>query len=306
LRRIEYLRRYFGRSGGSTLAFAPDGKSLALWGHDHGIRLWDVSTGEERNASEAHRERVRSVAFAPDGRTLATGGDGMALRLWQHTGKPLRSWVGPNASCALGVAFSADGKRLAFPKQWRAYDGECYGVHLLEVASLSDLPALESKHPPDAVAFSPVGGILAASTVSGAIYLWDAGTGKELRRLEADQGFCLAFSEDGAFLASGGGGSMVDPLPGSVHLWDPATGKKLHHLRLGGSWVSDVAFAPGGWAVASASDDGTLCLWETTTGQQRRRWSGGTYVTISPDGRLIAAGGAAQHLQVWEPATGAC
>jgi WD40 repeat protein len=77
----------------SSLAFSPDGKSLAVAlgdrpGHDHEpglIVLWDPATGQRRHTLTGHTNAVLSVAFSPDGKLLASGSSDHTVRLWDMT-----------------------------------------------------------------------------------------------------------------------------------------------------------------------------------------------------------------------------
>src|SRR5262249_51960670 len=60
----------------------PDGRTLATAGEDHAVKLWDVTTGQERCTLKGHQGPVVAVAFAPDGNTLASGGEDNTVRLW--------------------------------------------------------------------------------------------------------------------------------------------------------------------------------------------------------------------------------
>src|SRR5437868_1678247 len=58
-----------------SVAFSPDGKSLASAGGDNDatIKLWDAANGKNTATLKAHEARVCSVVFSPDGKSLASG-----------------------------------------------------------------------------------------------------------------------------------------------------------------------------------------------------------------------------------------
>jgi WD40 repeat protein len=68
----------------SLIALSPDGRLLATAGID-AMRVWDLSSGQERIRRVGHGDRVRSLAFAPDGSTLASGLMDGSVLLWDVT-----------------------------------------------------------------------------------------------------------------------------------------------------------------------------------------------------------------------------
>ena len=105
-----------------SIAFSPDGETLASGSSDDTIRLWDAVTGEHKETLTGHEGTVYSVAFSPDGRTLASGGSDRTISLWDAvTGKHKHTLT------SLGIrsiAYSPDGRTLA--------SGSWERIHLLD------------------------------------------------------------------------------------------------------------------------------------------------------------------------------
>jgi transcriptional regulator with XRE-family HTH domain len=118
-----------------TVAFSPDGKTLAT-GSDAGtILLWDMATHRQITALTGPAGPVTSVAFNPDGTTLATGTTDDKVRLWDvATHRQITALTGP-AGPVTSVAFSPDGTILAAGSD----DG---AVRLWEVATLRPIATL--------------------------------------------------------------------------------------------------------------------------------------------------------------------
>src|SRR5579859_1905502 len=96
-----------------SVAFSPDGKTLASAGGDKTIGLWNVAEARREAELRGHTDTVWSVAFSPNGKTLASGGGDRTIKLWGVvTGKESATLQGYTDE-VYQVAFSPNGKTLA-------------------------------------------------------------------------------------------------------------------------------------------------------------------------------------------------
>ena len=97
----------------NSVAFSPDGTTIATGSDDGTVQLWDANTGASTHTLTGHGGRVNSVAFSPDGRTIASGSRDQTVRLWDaNTGANTLTLTGHTGRVS-SVAFSPDGKTIA-------------------------------------------------------------------------------------------------------------------------------------------------------------------------------------------------
>ena len=99
-----------------SVAFSPDGSTVASGSRDETVRLWDAVTGQEKATLTGHAgitgAGVNSVAFSPDGSTVASGSRDGTVRLWDAVTGQEKATLKGNRGWVNSVAFSPDGSTL--------------------------------------------------------------------------------------------------------------------------------------------------------------------------------------------------
>jgi WD40 repeat protein len=169
-----------------TVAFAPDGTTLATGSYDGTVILWDLTdhpaTPHPIGAKLGRDSPVTSMAFDGSGTTLATGShDGTAF-LWDLTAShPIGTPI-DHDSPVTSVAFGPDDNTLATGSQ----DGAVILWDVADPASPHPVGTpIDHDSPVYSVAFDPHGTTLATGSgtfpTDGTVSLWDLANLKKLR-----------------------------------------------------------------------------------------------------------------------------
>ncbi|HKB01370.1 MAG TPA: sigma-70 family RNA polymerase sigma factor [Gemmataceae bacterium] len=336
--RLGTTRLYHGRRV-DTVAISPDGSLVTSTGDDGQNRLWDVKTGRELSMPEMTRN---GLVFPADGKLLAADPKGpLGTYFDLATGVPITDLkIDMSAVNAANPRFG--GTKVTSPDGSVRAEGGDSGIKLWEAKTNRELPALEGQpdRQVTSLRFAPDGKLLAATYPGPDVFLWDV-TGRKVTRklLGKDfQVFCLMFSADGKRVAAADGSSVTvwdvatgkwlheyghtylvgnvvftpdgrtlltgarynDPL---VRLWNPLTGQERSTWRGHTSDIQGLALSPDGRQAVTTGQDGTLRLWDATTGTEDLRKLGdgkgwGWDAAYSPDGRTVAVGG--RGVRLWD------
>ena len=334
------LRPGATEEGITGVVVSPDGETvLTAGGQTSEVTSWELQTGEIKGyMDERHNSTLQAVAVSPDSRR-ALAGSNILTESDLETGELLHrfnfgataiAYRRPDGVTALignldnsvrlvSLESGAEISHLQASENWIigvAYspDGQSALTNDFGILYQWDLETSKeiwSKVSPSnlwEIAYSPNGTQALTSEFGGVVSLWDAATGKLLKRLESDGSFeghpsddwvyDVAFHPGGKFALTGSGGEAKGD-----HLiyWNLESGKPVGLFDTFD--VLGLAISPDGRTALSGEEDGSVNWWDLETGQHLQRLeghSGGvwdvafvddhTAISASEDATLILCG----------------
>ncbi len=290
----EFLHSFSGHTGEiRDIAYSPNGKTLASGGDDGTIRLWETHTGHLKTTltSAIYNEGVKTVLFSPDGQTLISSyweDDSLendAIHFWDVASGEHRKTITSPPDTTRHIMFSPDGNTLV-------HAGSDGTIRFRDAANTTPLRSLTGYAQMFMdMKFSHDGNMLAVVSSDHRLRLWDPHTGKLMNTFypHPKKISCIACAPDGVTLACGGDTDAND----MVWLLNTKTGEHGRSFTGGRGWAESAAFSPDGQTLACGDSNGTIYLWEVSTGKTIKilEWNEG-YVrtlTFSADDKMLVS-----------------
>ena len=289
----------------SGLDVSPDGRYVLAGSIDSFI-LWDIGQGKKIQTFSHDGYMlgaIFAVAFSPDGKYIASGGK--RTKLWDlATRQEIMTF--DESKPPWSIAFSPDGKYILSStlgelkmKSFDVATGEENAEFIISSNFVKDCIR--------GIAYSPDGKYVLSG--GRAMTLWNASSGKRIKKVEVNKGFydsgeiVFAFSPNGEYILSGGGDN-------SVRLWNA---KNLTELKkftghTGRDGIQSVAFSPDGKYAVSGAYDNKVIIWDLASGTEWKVIDAhtgimGARAKFSPDGKHIISAGDAST-RIWDVSTG--
>jgi WD40 repeat protein len=294
-----------------SLAFSPDGATLAAAGDKGLIELWKVADWQSSGILSGHTATINSLAFSSDGAQLASGSDDATVRVWDPANQSELSQFKPTmATNVYRVVFSPSGSELAVGAQMCVVQLVNPGSGILRrtldqpgcgSTSFGWVRAWGIDYFPDSEGLVTGDG---RGCCGGALFRWDEDRFVEPQLLV---GYGLPVNE---VVIDPSGTRVALSALGEPAVWirDAASGALIHEMIGHVFRVTALAFSPDGKLVASVSRDGALVLWDAEAGVEATRLTPKagplTDVAFSPDGRLLAASTESGRVLVWDRSGG--
>lgn len=280
-----------------TIVFEKDGSLSGLCA-DGKIRIWDTTSGKLRKTvAPTAGERILSLN---SGAAAAAGKS--TLKLWDFDSSQSRDIA--EAPPRVRTMAVAPGRKL-FAATGPSFDrGSEETIRVWDDSGKQRFAAPAGLGGTSALAFSPNGDIVVASSYDTDVRAYSTRNGELLKRIDqlAVAVFAMQFSPDGKYLATAG----VDR---TVYLWDTKTWQVARKITGQPEMIRSLSFSPdgrylltGGFSELTTRHPVEIILWEVASGKMLRRMPAPNAVgsvAFSPDGLTMAAALGGKTVNLW-------
>jgi WD40 repeat protein len=258
-------------------------------------RLWWNATHLEQRVIHRGGMQIFEIAISPDGKLVADSHGHTHVRL-RETANPdkIKSFFVPASGELNRLAFSPDSSMLATVGDYGNH------IHRFSTEDASLLGKVEAPVRLRDLSFSPTENQLVSGGDDGRLYFWDTISWDRSDSLVSDDSlpiWSVAYSPDGSRIVAGmdGAGNAEYSVLGfdsPLVLLDSGSRSIRSTARGHTARITSVAWSPNGQLIASGGADATVRVWTKDLSPVGTLDSGSwvTQVAFSPDGKYLAAG----------------
>lgn len=275
------------------VALLPDRRSIVV-AADRGIFLWDVETGRQLRRVHGVAGEPHGLGLAPDARRVALVGRGA----WLHVLDLDRSGL------VHDIALERDAHSVTFVSADEVVAGLANGDLVRIALPTGEVVDRFAGHTDnvDDLLHDPFADRLYSAAIDGTVRVWDLGSRAIAAVLPVHVRVRrLALSPDRGTLYAAGGYTE-----GKVVAWETATFGLLGCFHGHTRGVRGVALSPNGSALATASRDLTLRVWDAEPPVGKRRFDAGIdarFLTTDAGGTRFATAAIDGTVRVWSAST---
>lgn len=280
--------------------YSPDKQLIVSGSEDQSVKIWDFHDGRCIKTIQGYGDKIWSVAFSIDGKKLFSGGEDGQVRQWDldkgkcefvYYGHKRRVW---SVKVDSQGKFIASGGEDQTARIWDIQTGEC--IRILKGHIHWVWP----------VAISRDSKFIATGS-EDQFKIWDIASGTCLKTINTNIGKwirSLDFSSDGSRLAA------ASDTPPEITIWSIPEFSNIMRLTQHSGKVTSVKFFDDDKYIVSGSEDKTVKVWNSITGDCLTTFSGHhgvvTSVDASQNHKLLASGSEDKTIRIWDIETEKC
>ncbi len=291
-----------------TLAFSPDGRTLATGGDFGVVHTWDAETGKAVSSYVGHAGPIQSLVYITSDELASASIDKSAV-VWELNPRwQLERVIGDISDPSTlidrvaAVDISPDGQRLVTGGGVPSRSGE---VKIFDINDGTILQSIPEAHTDaiNAVAFSPDGTQVASAGSDKYVKTFDVATGQQRIQFEGHTNHVLGVSwrAGGQMLASCGADA-------TIRFWNAATGDRIRSIENYTKQITAIRFVGQTQFTVSSSGDRIVRMHNSDNGGVQRDFPGSAdymySVDVTPDSAVVIAGGHDSVLRIWSGTNG--